>query len=250
MSAVVLHASDEGTGAPIVFLHGLGDDHCVWKPIVALVSPRRRCVSVDLRGHGRTGAADGYALDGYADDVEAAIDRLQLEGLTLVGHSFGSVLACRVATRRPVRAVICVDQGLDVVAGAAILRPAAEMVRSGDHVALLASAVESMGWGSIDEESKRGIVERRAGLTREVMYGTWQPLLEGDPALLAEQNERLARITAPVIAVHGRDPGPSYSRWLATTIPTSRLEVWIGGGHYPHLSEPRRFAELVCAVSD
>jgi len=49
-----------------------------------------RCVAHDRRGHGRSSqASSGNDMDGYADDLAAVIDALDLTGVTLVGHSTG-----------------------------------------------------------------------------------------------------------------------------------------------------------------
>src|SRR5215510_14035703 len=49
-----------------------------------------RAIALDRRGHGRSSqVSSGNDMNGYADDLAAVIDALDLEGATLVGHSTG-----------------------------------------------------------------------------------------------------------------------------------------------------------------
>ena len=54
-------------------------------------------------------------------------------------------------------------------------------------------------------------------------------------------------IRVPYLSIHGIDPGPGYSAWLSSHVPTSTVEVWPGLGHYPHLVEPERFLARLTA---
>jgi pimeloyl-ACP methyl ester carboxylesterase len=67
----VLWQDDAGHGEPaLVFIHGFGCDHTTFEAQVRHFAPRRRVVSVDLRGHGRSDAPDRqYTINGFADDV-------------------------------------------------------------------------------------------------------------------------------------------------------------------------------------
>src|SRR5688572_14711711 len=106
--------SPEPSGAlPMVFVHGMVGHTGFWNTTLAACADRRRAVAVDLRGHGNSSApSDGdYSVEGCGSDVLAVIDRLALEQIVLVGHSYGTFVTIEVAARRPdvVRRLILVD---------------------------------------------------------------------------------------------------------------------------------------------
>ena len=66
---------------------------------------RLRLISVDLPGHGLTGAwpRDEYTIEAYADFIEVLVDTLNLDRFVLVGHSMGGAVAWTFAATRPDR---------------------------------------------------------------------------------------------------------------------------------------------------
>jgi pimeloyl-ACP methyl ester carboxylesterase len=80
----------------------------------------------------------------------------------------------------------------------------------------------------------------------EVIAGFYAPLfarsdhdLDGDAAAV------LAKVSAPYLVVLGNEPPPGYVEWVQARLATVRVETWPGDGHFLHLIDPRRFAELV-----
>jgi len=86
-----LYYKDWGTGQPVVFSHGWPLSGDAWEgQMVFLASQGYRCIAHDRRGHGRSSQpSEGNEMDTYADDLAALMDRLDLHGATLVGHSAG-----------------------------------------------------------------------------------------------------------------------------------------------------------------
>jgi pimeloyl-ACP methyl ester carboxylesterase len=52
-------------------------------------------------------------------------------------------------------------------------------------------------------------------------------------------------VTAPVLSLHGIDPGPDDIAWLTGLVPSVEVEVWADHGHDPHLVDPSRFLARV-----
>jgi len=82
---------DWGSGRPVVFSHGWPLDADAWDPqMLFLAQKGYRVIAHDRRGHGRSGQpGHGNDMDTYADDLAAVIEALDLNGVTLVGHSTG-----------------------------------------------------------------------------------------------------------------------------------------------------------------
>lgn len=103
-----------GSGAAVVFVHGLDSDADVWSRVIDLL-PDHTCVAVDLPGHGGSpvsqepGAYEREALLANLDGILADLDG----PVTLVGHSLGGYLGLAYALTRPdsLAAMILVSTG-------------------------------------------------------------------------------------------------------------------------------------------
>ena len=86
-----IYYKDWGAGPVITFSHGWPLNADMWDgQMLFLVQNGFRCIAHDRRGHGRsTQASSGNDMNGYADDLAAVIEALDLKQVTLVGHSTG-----------------------------------------------------------------------------------------------------------------------------------------------------------------
>jgi pimeloyl-ACP methyl ester carboxylesterase len=101
-----VHYRDEGTGAPIVLVHGLLVNGTVWDRLVPLLAPHFRCIVPDLPlGSHRTAMNADADLSplGVAHLVAELIERLGLDRVTLVGNDTGGAICQLVAARHPER---------------------------------------------------------------------------------------------------------------------------------------------------
>lgn len=120
------HRGGDESGA-IVFVHGAGASHAVWRPQLHL-SDRLPVAAVDLSGHGDSGdvAADpGWeTLSAYASDIEAVAEAV--DARFIVGHSLGAATSLHlVATRDlPIAGVVAIGTGPRLPVHAEILRMA------------------------------------------------------------------------------------------------------------------------------
>lgn len=100
-----LWVDDGGRGGlPVVFVHGLGGDHEVWRVQLDHLRLARRAVALDLRGHGRSspaGERSAYTPYDFAEDVHAAMKALGIRRAVLVGHSLGGAVIAAFAERYP-----------------------------------------------------------------------------------------------------------------------------------------------------
>jgi non-heme chloroperoxidase len=96
-----IYYKDWGSGQPITFSHGWPLNSDAWDgQMLFLVQNGYRCVAVDRRGHGRSSQPSmGNDMDGYADDLAAVIEALDLKNATLIGHSTGGGEVARYVAR-------------------------------------------------------------------------------------------------------------------------------------------------------
>jgi len=108
VGGIPLHVQRLGPaeGRPVVFLHGLVMDNLSsWYFTVANpVAAHRPVLLYDLRGHGRSGRPDtGYTLDDLVAELRGVLDACEVQRATLVGNSFGGLLALASALAHPDR---------------------------------------------------------------------------------------------------------------------------------------------------
>jgi len=93
--------TSEGTGQPaIVFIHGWTCDQSHWRFQVPEFSKTNRVITIDLPGHGKSGAnRDTWSINGLGGDVATIVHHLKLKKVILVGHSMGAPVALVAAAR-------------------------------------------------------------------------------------------------------------------------------------------------------
>ena len=107
-----IYYKDWGNGPVVTFSHGWPLSSDAWDgQMLFLVQNGFRVVAHDRRGHGRSSqASSGNDMDGYADDLAAVIEALDLDDATLVGHSTGGGEVARYigrhGTKRVAKAVL------------------------------------------------------------------------------------------------------------------------------------------------
>jgi non-heme chloroperoxidase len=107
-----LYYKDWGKGPVVTFSHGWPLSADAWDgQLLFLVQNGYRVVAHDRRGHGRSEqASSGNDMNGYADDLAAVIEALDLKDATLVGHSTGGGEVARYigrhGTKRVAKAVL------------------------------------------------------------------------------------------------------------------------------------------------
>jgi pimeloyl-ACP methyl ester carboxylesterase len=104
LSQGTIQYRDEGTGAPVVLIHGLLVNGDVWGPMVAALQGRARCIVPDLPlgSHTRPMNPDAdLAPPALADLIAELIERLELGKVTLVGSDTGGALCQLVVARHP-----------------------------------------------------------------------------------------------------------------------------------------------------
>ena len=213
-----LHSDHHGTGPPVVFTHGLGDDSSTWAELVPLLPPGLQAVTWDLRGHGRSDVptgSDGYSMDLAIGDLLHIIESSCPPGGSahLVGHSLGGFLSMVVALRQP-----HVVRSLTLIASGPGYRDAAARETWNRHV---------------DEAVQRMPVPAEAAAlahqhTDEVMTGARDLV----PPLLLVVGERDRRFHAGVA-------------YLGKTVPGCRVHRVGGAGHHPQRTHAAEVAGVV-----
>jgi pimeloyl-ACP methyl ester carboxylesterase len=94
-----------GDGPPALFVHGVLLNGALWRNVMAPLASDRRCIAVDLMGHGATRVPDDQDLSfaAQAQMLAAFLDALGLEQVDLVGNDSGGGIATIFAADNPQR---------------------------------------------------------------------------------------------------------------------------------------------------
>ena len=244
---------EEGSGMPLVLLHGVGSGARSWKHQLRELSKRFRVIAWDAPGYGDSSAVSPAEPD--ASDYAAALgDFLKardVDRFHLVGSSLGCVIAARFARLHPERILSLTLAS--VAAGHATL-PADERerlkdMRLGDLAELGPRAMaEKRGPRLLgphaDEETKRAVVEtmgmiRPEGYTQAVRMLSMADTRADVRQLPAGMRMQIIYGDADVITT------PAQNRSVAAERPGVPVHVLSGGGHAVYLEQPAAFNELL-----
>lgn len=241
----------EGSGAPVLLVHGVGARLENWAAVAALLARNFRVVSYDLRGHGRSTKAPGpYSLELFADDAAALLDHLDIASAHVAGHSLGGMIAMMVAVRHPRR----VSQL--AVLSAAAGRTEDEQRKVMERVALIANGIPGEHFAN---SLSRWFTEEFRAANPELMQQYAARNKENDPACYAaayallassELAPELHRIAVPTIIVtgeHDLGSNPRMARLIHAGIRGSTLRVLPRLRHSILIEAPQRVAALLDA---
>jgi pimeloyl-ACP methyl ester carboxylesterase len=108
---------EQGSGDPLVLLHGGAVDSRFFEHNVGPLAERFRVITTDLWGHGRSPDREGpFSLESFSTDVAALLEHVAGGQAHVLGHSIGAAVALDLTVRRPdlVRQLIQVSGGFDI----------------------------------------------------------------------------------------------------------------------------------------
>lgn len=242
---LVLHATDEGAGAPLVLIHAHGMDLHMWDAVMPLLPDGLRVIRVDLRGHGRSpGEGDSYFMGDLVGDVARVLDRLKVREAVVCGLSLGGFVAQGLAAERldQVRALV-LSSTATKMGTEQMWRDRIDAIRR-DGVPPLVDAIMEK-WFS---PAFRGTPAAQA--VRQRLLATPVEAYLGGCAALAGTDlyESTARLRLPTLALVGSADAvtpPDLVRETAGLIPGAKVEMIRGAGHLPCIDTPEAFAALL-----
>jgi pimeloyl-ACP methyl ester carboxylesterase len=234
-----------GSGRPLIFVHGLGDDRTLWRSIASELAASFECVLLDLRGHGESLGGSDFGPFGLHRDIAAVVAELRFERPLVVGHSLGGMAVTTYAAKAPVRGTINVDQPLELEWLATRVRALGPRLEQRPASKTVFEILDEIGYAGLSPALLDQLRATRAKLSNRVLYETWAPLLRSPEEIRAQVRTHVQGIVAPYLSLHGAPPADGYGAALRQLIPAARIEVWDNHGHFPHLVSERRFIERV-----
>jgi pimeloyl-ACP methyl ester carboxylesterase len=230
----------EGTGAPVVLLHGLTFDRRTWRPIIEKLDGSVTSIAIDLPGHGGSGGR-ATRLEDVVEQIHRLLETLGIERPVVVGHSMAAGVAGLYASTHPARGIVLVDQATEVLPFAQMLHQIAPMLRGPAFNQVWPNIENSLGLDHIPEPARTLVLDTHK-VEQDVVLGYWDQVLTTDPAeLQAWIDAKAAGIQVPCLAVFGRQ-ATDGERERFDDMPDVQIEEWVGDGHFVHLVDPTRFA--------
>lgn len=227
----------EGSGPPILMVHGLGGTSNFYQVQAQALADRFQVIRPDSAGAGRSPVAGQISIGSHADDLAALLDQLGVSGATVVGHSMGTLVVRTLATRHPglvSRLVLlgAVAEPADAVRQAQ--RDRAATLRQDGTAAVAPGVVAS----ALSEGTRRDKPEV-AAFVREL-------IMRQDPEGYARNCEALATATdpgpvapgQPLLLITGSDDKtgpPEVSQAIAAAHGSATVTVIDGIGHWTAL---------------
>jgi pimeloyl-ACP methyl ester carboxylesterase len=235
----------EGSGTPVVLVHGLTFDRRTWQPIIERLDGAVMTVAIDLPAHGDSGGAPAR-LEDVAAQIDQLLESLGVERPIVVGHSLAAGIAAMYASAHPARGIVLVDQATEVLPFAQTLHQIGPMLRGDAFDQVWPNIEDSLGLDRIPEPT-RTLVRDAHKVEQDVVLGYWDQVLNTDPAELQTWIDDVAsRIQSPCLAVFGR-PVTDGEHERLSRLPDVQIEEWAGDGHFVHLVDPERFTSRLLA---
>jgi haloalkane dehalogenase len=242
-----MHYLDEGSGAPVLLLHGEPTWSYLYRTIIPELTPAARAIAPDYFGFGRSDKplqVSDYGYDFHTASIELLVDELDLRDATVVVQDWGGPIGLRLAVERPDRVARLVIMNTGIGGGRP---PAEEWLRFREWVRRLGtelipgrliqlSAVQPISDEVVEAYSAPWPVpESKAGI---VAFPELVPASPDHPDLPAHLRvrEQLARWEQPALVLFSdSDPifSPRHAERIAAYIPGAlEPEIVEAAGHF------------------
>jgi pimeloyl-ACP methyl ester carboxylesterase len=244
--AVPVHYHVEGSGQPtLVFVHGWSCDGGYWDAQVKAFRGRHRVVTIDLAGHGLSGAGRAdWTIPAFAEDVRAVLRQLDVRRAILIGHSMGGPVTLEAARMMPDRVVALVPidtlQDAEQEFAADELEAFLESLRAD-----FAGETRKFVLGMFPADADPALVERVAAdmssAPPKVAIGAMRGLFSYN------LRSALSQIRAPIRCINSEKypTKPEINRRYA---PQFDVVTMAGVGHFPMLEAPEAFNRLLAGA--
>jgi pimeloyl-ACP methyl ester carboxylesterase len=243
---------DEGSGLPLLLVHGFPLDHSMWKYQINEFSKHCRVIAPDLRGFGQTAATAGtVTMEQMADDLNALLDALGIgDRILFCGLSMGGYVGWQFARKygdRIVALVACDTRAIaDTPEQAASRRQLADRVlREGPTP--VADAMLPKLFAGETRERRPDLVEA----TKEVILRNRPEGIAAALRGLAERpdvTEMLPKLdiaSLVIVGEHDAISSPEEMEGIAESMPNAAWVVVPHAGHLSPLENPDVFNEAL-----
>jgi len=244
-----LSVEKQGTGEPVVLLHGLGSSANVWEPQVRALADRFTLIRYDLEGAGRSPYAGELSIASWVDDLVAILDANKIAKARFVGHSLGTLILQHFAVKYPERVEKLVFIGVNRAP------PEARRVAVRERVA----KVRAEGIDGIADGIVKGGISPHTFAHKPEIVAFVRELLTRQPiegyarsceAMAAAVAADISKLKCPILVIAGRDDAVSpvaNGEGIVAEVPAAKLKIIEQCGHWHPIEQP---AEVTRALAE
>ena len=244
---VPIHYSVQGKGEPaLVFIHCWSCDRHLWENQLSAFAKKHQVVTIDLPGHGESGQQrQTWSVEGFADDVNTVITKLNLKRVVLIGSSMGGPIALEATRRMPGRvvAIVPVDtlHNVENKLPPEQLEDVLKQLRA-DYKGAVSSLLNQFFFSPTTPVAVKNRVTKEATSRPPALaIKILQAIFAYDPV------PALRQIKVPIKAINS-DLNPTNLDVNRKYAPQFDVMIMKGSGHYPMLEDPAQFNELLAGV--
>jgi 3-oxoadipate enol-lactonase len=248
-----LYYEVDGDGPPLVFISGWAMSCECWRPAVAMLKRKYRCLIYDSRGVARSqpSSVDAtFTIEDHAEDLHAVIEAARVSDATIVGHELGSLIAAAGAARHPqdVQSLIVVSprRGFseDDVKSLSVFTPASLALRELAAYPLLRNLV-ARRFRRAPQPYRDRLFNDFADLSPRAAYETAISASSDDAVALFVETIRRSASSVLIICGEKDKKGAAEARRLFSLAKAARLATLRDCGFLPMLEYRRQFAKLI-----
>ncbi|ULE32932.1 alpha/beta fold hydrolase [Mycobacterium sp. IDR2000157661] len=255
-----------GSGPVILLIHGIGDNSTTWDTVQSRLAQRFTVIAPDLLGHGKSDKprAD-YSVAAYANGMRDLLSVLDIDRVTVVGHSLGGGVAMQFAYQFPqlVDRLILVGAG-GVTKDVNIALRFASLPMGSEAMALLrlpfvlpalqmlgrgvGGLFGSTGLGRDIPQMLRILTDLPEPTANSAFARTLRAVVDWRGQVVTMLDRCYLTQSVPVQLIWGSGDSVipvSHAQLAHAAMPGSQLEIFDDSGHFPFHDDPDRFVEVV-----
>jgi pimeloyl-ACP methyl ester carboxylesterase len=253
-----------GRGPAVLLIHGIGDNADTWRGVIADLARDHLVIAPDLLGHGRSDRprAD-YSIPAYACGMRDLLSVLNIERVTVVGHSLGGGIAMQFAYQFPERCerIVLVSTGgggrqtspllqLLAVPGAGVVLPILRLpgVRHASALSLRLLRLLGTNIGHDAEDVIKLFDAWPDRTSRSAFVRTLRAVVDRQGQVVTLLDRCYLAAGMPTLLIWGERDAVipvAHARVVHEAMPGSRLEIFERAAHFPHHSDPERFLAVL-----
>jgi pimeloyl-ACP methyl ester carboxylesterase len=253
-----------GKGPALLLLHGLGCDHTTWLPVIEQLANKYTVIAPDLLGHGESDKprAD-YSVGGYANGMRDLLTVLNIDKVTVVGHSLGGGVAMQFGYQFPER-----TERMILVAPGGLGPEVTPMIRAVSLPGfnpvmgfLTLPGLRHIGIAGLNALSRTGLTlthdldevahiynSFRNPRARKAISHVVRAVVDTRGQLVTMVDRAYLTEAMPMLVVWGSEDRVipvKHATTAAAVAPGAIVEVLGNSGHFPHKDHPERFVKIV-----
>lgn len=241
INGVPLHYTVQGSGEPLILMHGWGCNHSTLASVEAVALATHTVYNVDFPGFGETPEPEQvWGVEEYTRIIEGMVRQLGLKRPSLLGHSFGGRVGILYASRNDVEKLVLVD--------AAGVKPRRKL----KYYIKVYSFKLMKRWLRLVHGSDKAnaLIEAQRARRGSADYNDASPKMRAILSKVVNEDLKsvMPSIEAPTLLIWGDNDTATPlrdARIMERLIPDAGLVSFPACGHYSFLDNPRQFAAVL-----